>query len=74
MVEFLIEEDGIDLNAVDDYRMTALHHAVKLDCIKICYKLLMKKAKTDIPDCEGMTAKELALTEEFSLVKHMFVE
>lgn len=61
LVKLLLEQPGVDVNAVDDFGRSALHHAClreKDDAAKV---LLAAGANTDLYDKNGFTPLQLAV-------------
>ena len=61
LVKLLLEQPGVDINAVDDFGRTALHHAClreKDDAAKV---LLTAGAQSDLYDKNGFTPLQLAI-------------
>ncbi|EGZ74506.1 ankyrin, partial [Neurospora tetrasperma FGSC 2509] len=54
VVELLLD-NGVDINAVDQYKNTALHFAAFGDRVNMAKLLVMRNARLDCPDNGGFT-------------------
>jgi uncharacterized protein len=59
-VKYLVEEQGVDVNAVDHEGMTALHHAAARGDNEMIKYLISKGADVSVVDREGRTTVDMA--------------
>jgi uncharacterized protein len=59
-VKYLVEEQGVDVNAVDHEGMTALHHAAARGDNEMIKYLISKGAEVSVVDREGRTTVDMA--------------
>ena len=63
-VRSLIEDLGANIDLIDSEGQTALHYAVSCEHLELTKFLLIKKARTDIADNDGMTVYELEVCDD----------
>lgn len=76
MVEILLSQPNIDMNATDTKRQTALHRASECDQTK-CMKMLLARtppADNDIADLNGNTALHLAAAKGNKIAAKMLLK
>lgn len=61
MVQILLQQEGVDKDAVDDSHRTALHLAARTKRVAVVQTLLQLGADAQIKSADGKTARDLAV-------------
>ena len=69
MFDFLIQQDGVDLNYLYDKKISPLMSAAEIGNYHMCEELLQKKADIHYKDSFGNTALMKAVSNNIKLVK-----
>jgi curved DNA-binding protein CbpA len=61
LVQLLVQQEGVDKDAVDDQHRTALHLAARTKRVAVVQTLLQLGADAEVASADGKTARDLAL-------------
>ena len=64
IVEYCLDVLGVDVNSIGEDGFTGLHLAAKFGYCSLCIALLGRGARSDIPNRQGKTAREVATSDD----------